>query len=149
MSIGGVWVAAGHARRAHQGPATGTQTEKNNKFEATERGAETLAIPNAQEVCHSFLPGPSVQGSVDTTAQERLGREGSEQGIPEAKERDLFQTPRRFGKVRKALLKASSADWTCGFVRTIKCRLCPSADFGNWEDFKRHCKNMEAHPFEI
>jgi hypothetical protein len=86
---------------------------------------------------------------VDTAAQERLGAEGSEQGIPEAKERELFQIPRRLGKVYKALLKASPADWACGYVPTLKCRLCPSADFGHWEDFKRHCKYMEAHPFEI
>jgi hypothetical protein len=93
--------------------------------------------------------GQASRGRWATTAQERLGGEGSEQGIPEATERDLFQIPRRLGKVYKALLKASSADWACGFVRTLKCRLCPSADFGNWEDFKRHCKYMEAHPFEI
>jgi hypothetical protein len=130
MGINGVLVAAGHASRAHLEPATGTPEDKTNKFEATERGAGTLAIPNVQEVCRSFLPGPSVQGSVGTTAQERLGGEGSEQGITEATERDVFQIPRRLGKVYKALLKASSADWTCGFVRTLKCRLCPSADFG-------------------
>jgi len=89
---------------------------------------------------------------VGATAQERLGGERSGpsgQGIPEATERDLIQIPRRLGKVHKALLKASSADWTCGSVRTIKCRLCPSADFGHWEDFKRHCMYMEAHPFEL
>jgi hypothetical protein len=36
-----------------------------------------------------------------------------QQGIPEATERDLFQIPRRLGKVYKAPLKASSADWAC------------------------------------
>jgi len=34
-------------------------------------------------------------------------------------------------------------------VTVLKCRLCPSAAFSNWEDFKRHCKYMGAHPFEI
>ncbi|KAI0289354.1 hypothetical protein BC826DRAFT_1187839 [Russula brevipes] len=141
MSVNGVLVAAGHASRAHQQPAR-TPAEKNDIFEAVECGAGTLAIPNVQEVCQYFLPGPTVQGSVSTTAQERLGGEGSGQGIPEATERDLIQIPRRLGKVHKALLQASSADWISGFVRTIKCRLCPGADFGHWEDYKRHCMYM-------
>jgi len=28
----------------------------------------------------------------------------------------------------------------------LKCRLCPDAAFGNWEDFKRHCDLMEVQP---
>ncbi|KAI0284924.1 hypothetical protein BC826DRAFT_129985 [Russula brevipes] len=143
MGINGVLVAAGHASRAHQ-RLPGPQKNKD-KFEAAERGAGTLAIPNVQEVCHSFdrakRPGVGRHNCARTA-----GGEGSGQGIPEATERGLIQIPRRLGKVHKALLQASSADWACGFVRTIKCQLCPSADFGHWEDYKRHCMYMEAHP---
>ena len=62
---------------------------------------------------------------------------------------DLFRIPRRLSKVHKALLEALSEDWACGAVCVLKYRLCPSADFRNWEDFKKHCKYMEVHLFEI
>jgi len=46
----------------------------------------------------------------------------------------------------KALLAATQADWT---RREIKCRLCPDTRLKTWEDFKRHCDTMEAHPLKI
>jgi hypothetical protein len=45
--------------------------------------------------------------------------------------------------VNKAL-EGSSKDWASGTIRVLKCRLCSSADFSNWEDFKRHGKYMEV-----
>lgn len=51
--------------------------------------------------------------------------------------------------MHKALLEGSSDDWAHGTIRVLECRLCPSADFSSWEDFKTHRKYMEVHPFEI
>jgi hypothetical protein len=31
----------------------------------------------------------------------------------------------------------------------LKCRLCPGADFSDFDDFKRHCDSAEAHPAKI
>ncbi|KAH8983102.1 hypothetical protein EDB92DRAFT_1891820 [Lactarius akahatsu] len=31
----------------------------------------------------------------------------------------------------------------------IKCRLCPTERFKNWEYFCRHCRDSEEHPAEI
>ncbi|KAI9511933.1 hypothetical protein F5148DRAFT_1167671 [Russula earlei] len=42
-----------------------------------------------------------------------------------------------------------AADWARGAVRALKCRLCPDADFSNWEDYKRHSDTAEAHPRSI
>jgi hypothetical protein len=172
MAIKRVLVAAGSTSRACQKPITETPIEQN-KSKAAERGAGELAAPNVHEVYPRFLLGPSVQGSTVTTVQgappqvagseqgatwhhvggtvERQQEAGyeAEDGRPEATEKDHFRIPRRLDKVYKALLEASTEDWARGAVRVLKCRLCPNADFGNWEDYKRHCRFMEAHPHEI
>jgi hypothetical protein len=64
-------------------------------------------------------------------------------------ERGHFRIPKRLSQRHKGLLKATSEDLTRGTVRELKCQLCPGADFSNWEDFRRHCNLMEAHPLKI
>ncbi|KAI0301422.1 hypothetical protein BC826DRAFT_989455 [Russula brevipes] len=175
MAIERVSVAAGSTSRTRQKPIRVTETPTNHKdkSKAEERGAGELAALNTHEVYPRFLLGPSVHGSTITTVQGAPPRvAGSEQGAtwhyvggtveqqpeagdeaehgrPEATGKDHFQIPRRLGRVYKALLEASTEDWTRGTVRVLKCRLCPSADFGNWADFKRHCRFSEARPYEI
>ncbi|KAI0293562.1 hypothetical protein BC826DRAFT_1014842 [Russula brevipes] len=142
-----------------QKPITETPIDIKGKSKVAERGAGELAAPNTHEVYPRFLLGPSVQGSTVTTVQGAPPRvAGSEQGatwhhvggtVERQQEAGPLPNPERLGKVYKALLEASTEDWARGAVRVLKCRLCPSADFGNWGDFKRHCRFSEAHPSEI
>ena len=46
----------------------------------------------------------------------------------------------------QALLAATRINWEWEMISGIKCRLCPDTKFKKWEDFKRHCDTMEAHP---
>jgi hypothetical protein len=62
---------------------------------------------------------------------------------------DHFKIPKKFKVEHKALLAATEADWARGAIREIKCRLCPDTELKKWEDFKRHCNTMEAHPLKI
>lgn len=170
----GVSEAGGSTNRTHQKPATGTLVDFHGKSKAVRRGAERLAPPNAQGVYHGFLQGPSLlQESMGTIAQERQPWvEGSAEaamwhradgamqeqqeiyGVNDgefvaAEDRHLFYFTRRLSNRHSALLVATPADWARGAVPALKCRLCPSAGFSNWDDFKRHCDAMEAHPLEI
>jgi hypothetical protein len=165
--------AAGSTGRARQNPATMTPGVYNRKFEAAERGAGRLALPNAHGIYHRILPGPSVQGEttgtaaqvqlpwvegseesaawqyVSSVAQPQLVISSAKDGEQEEAESDPFRIPKRLGERHRGLLKATSDDWARGTVRELKCRLCPGAAFSNWEDFKRHCDLMEAHPLKI
>ena len=168
----GVLEAGRPTTRTRHKPAARTPESNGNKSMAVGRGAERLATPNARGVYHRFLQGPSVQQeSLGTTAQEQpLWAEGSVQGVtwhhmggvvrqeekeghkdgrPEEPESKFFRISKRLNKRHRALLEATSADWARGAIRVLKCRLCPSAGFGNWNDFKRHCDSMEAHPLKI
>ncbi|KAI0297592.1 hypothetical protein B0F90DRAFT_1738387 [Multifurca ochricompacta] len=60
-----------------------------------------------------------------------------------------FWIPKRMKDRHRALLLATKADWDRRTIGELKCRLCPRAGFGSWEDFKRHCDTMEAHPLCI
>jgi hypothetical protein len=64
--------AAGPTSRARQKSATRTLAISHDKFEAAGRGAGRLVSPDAHEVYHEFLPGPSVQQGLVTTAQGEL-----------------------------------------------------------------------------
>jgi hypothetical protein len=44
---------------------------------------------------------------------------------------------------------AMQANWERKAVDVLKCRLYPSADFNDWEDFKHHCDTAEAHSAKI
>ena len=172
MATNGVLGVAWHTSRARRKPSAKTPVRFNGKSEAAGRGAERLAPLNAHELYHRFLLGPSVQKeSTETPAQEKLpwveGREqeatwqhensavqpqeaiSSTSGIEEDAAGELFKIPKRLSERHKGLLKATPEDWTRGAIREPKCRLCPGAAFSNWEDFKRHCDLMEAHPLRI
>jgi hypothetical protein len=164
--------AGGPISRAHQMPMTRTLVDIKSKSEVAGRGAGKLAVPNAHEVYSQSLPGPSVQQElVVTTAQGELPWiEGSTEEVSwnhtdsimwqqeavnganeesEDEERRYFRIPRRLSQRQKRLLEATPDDLAHGTVRELKCRLCPEAVFGNWEDYRRHCKYTEAHPIEL
>ena len=133
-----------------------------------------LAAQNAQELYHRFPLGPSAQESTEVTAWENQpwveGREqiamwqhensvvqpqevsssGTEVGQEdEDAEGALFSIPKRLSQRHSGLLNATAEDWARAFVRVLKCKLCPDAGFCNWEGFKRHCDQSEAHPFRL
>ncbi|KAI0299792.1 hypothetical protein BC826DRAFT_712480 [Russula brevipes] len=116
---------------------------------------------------------PWVEGSeqratwhhVDGVVKRQEGGYEVEDGRPEATERDPFRIPRRLktqqgtqgppqsfagGLGTRRCPHAQALKPHFGRVDTrvtvLKCRLCPSAAFSNWEDFKRHCKYM-GQPF--
>jgi hypothetical protein len=165
--------AGGSTSRAYQMPTTRTLEEIKCKSEAVGRGAGKLAVPNAYEVYSQFLPGPSVQQElVVTTAQgeqpwiegsaedatwgytssvmwQQEAVNGANDGESEDEERRYFRIPRRLSQRQMGLLEATPDDLARGMVRELKCRLCPDAGFGNWEDYRRHCNYTEAHPIEL
>ena len=143
MAINGVLGAKGHTSRARK-PSTRTPTRSNDKSEAAGRGAERLAVQNAQEFYHRILLGPSTQESMETTAWENLPWvEGREQEVTwqhensvvqsqevsssatEVKEEEgaegaLFPIPKRLSERHSGLLNATAEDWARGFVRVLK-----------------------------
>ena len=167
----GVLEAAGSTSRARHKSATKTPVSISCISEAVGRGAGRLAAPNAHEVYHQFLPGPSVRELAGTTALGKPPRiVGSEQEATrhyasvvaqrqvlrsnskeaeEDEEGGHFQIPKRLSQRHRSFLAASSEDLERHTVKELKCRLCPRAGFSNWEDFKRHCDVNEAHPLEI
>jgi len=175
MAVNGVLEAVRHTRTARRKQVTRTPvTEINDKFEVAGRGAEMLAAQNAQELYHRFPLGPSAQESTEVTAWENQpwveGREqiamwqhensvvqpqevsssGTEVGQEdEDAEGALFSIPKRLSQRHSGLLNATAEDWARAFVRVLKCKLCPDAGFCNWEGFKRHCDQSEAHPFRL
>ena len=171
MDVNGVLEAAGStSSRARHKSATKTRVGIDDKSEAAGRGAEKLAAPYVHEVYHQFLPGPSVQKELmGTTAQGQLPWvEGSEEeltlhyeiSVVQQRPEDIsardgerrdggFRISTRLSQRHRDLLLATSDDWERGAVDVLKCRFCPGAAFGNWEDFKRHCDLSEAHPLKL
>ncbi len=170
MAVSGVLGAAGSTSRAYHKSATRTPVVINNKSEAEGRGAGKLAAPNAHEVYHQSPLGSSAQRVLmGAIAQGKLPwNEGSEGELTEQyassaveqqdtaisakngeREDEAFRIPKRLSERHRGFLLATSDDWGSGTVGLLKCRFCPSAAFGNWEDFKRHCDFSEAHPLKI
>ena len=168
----GVLEAAGSTSRAPLKSATETPVEVSAISEAVGRGAGMLAAPNAHEVYHQLLPGPSVQELAGTIALGEPSQiEGSEveatqhyaSGVVQKQvlygnakvgervdqERARFRIPKRLRQRHRSLLVATSEDLARETVQELKCRLCPGTGIGNWEDFKRHCDFTEAHPLKI
>jgi hypothetical protein len=173
MVVNRVSEAVGSTSRVHQKSATRTLEGYHRISEAAGRGAGRLAAPNAHEVYHEFLPGPSVQQElVVTTAQGELPWiEGSEEEatlnhinsvVPQQDivnsandgeranvEGGRLQIPKRLSARQMGLLEATPDDWARGTVRALKCRLCPRAAFNGWEGYRRHCDVNEAHPVKL
>ena len=165
--------AAGTSKARHK-PASRTPNDKIEKSKTAGCGAGRLAATTAQEVHQQYLRGPSVQqvlvgataprqliwveGSVaggswhhDNVQQEQATETSGPEsdGDEEQEERELFGIPKRLKERQRALLAATPADWKRKAVDMLKCRLCPGADFSDWEDYKRHCDTAEAHPAGI
>jgi len=60
-----------------------------------------------------------------------------------------FVIPKRLIPRHRGFLLATSNDWARGSVEALKCRLCPGAEFSNWDLYKRHCDLSEAHPLKL
>jgi hypothetical protein len=67
----------------------------------------------------------------------------------EQAEDEPFRIPGGMEERHKALLAATPDDWGRKTVAALKCRLCPGADFWDWQDFTRHCDTAETHPWKI
>jgi hypothetical protein len=174
MAVNGALEAARHTRKARRKPVTRTPVKEfNSLFEVAGRGAERLAAQDAQELNHRFLLGPSTQEVTEATVWENQpwveGREqeatwqqessavepqevsSSATVVEQAEDAEaaLFRIPKRLNERHSGLLNATAEDWARALVRALKCRLCPEAGFCNWEGFKRHCDQSEAHPFKL
>jgi hypothetical protein len=164
MEVNEVLESRWPSNRAHHKSATRTPTETNVKSKTVGCGAGKLVATTAQEVSHQYLLGPSVQqvlmwptapekptwveGSVERgTQHHENGMVGPQVLSKQLKE--LFKIPPRLKERHRALLAATQADWERAAVDVLKCRLCPDADFSDFEDFKRHCDTSEAHPSKI
>jgi hypothetical protein len=170
MAVDGVLEWAVTSNDRHK-PATRALARIDSMSKSVGRGAERLAATKVQGVCHQSLLGPSVQqGSMEATAPgQPTWTEGSVEGVKprhissvvqqrasteddkheEQVESELFRIPRRLEMRHQALLATTQADRKREAVDVLKCRICPGADFSNWEDFKRHCDAAEAHPVKI
>ena len=62
---------------------------------------------------------------------------------------DLREIPGTLTERHRSMLLTTQAERERGGVRTIKCKLCPDAQFGSWATFRRHCKECEMHPVEL
>jgi hypothetical protein len=149
----GILKAARSAARTHHELVARIPTKTSNTPKAAGRGAERLATPSAQGICHQPLPGPSfqrgwvveaadgkltwVEESVDEEAAHHIGK--AEQKQKEEATNKLFEIPRKFEPGHRSLLQASESDFARRAVQEIKCRLCPDEKFKNFQDYKRHC----------
>jgi hypothetical protein len=170
MAVSGVLGAAGSMSRAHHNSATRNPVVINRKSEAVGHGAGKLAAPNVHEVyCQSPLGSSAQRVLMRTIAQGELPwDEGSEDELTEQYTNSAVELqdivisvkdgergdegliiPKRLSLRHRGFLWATSEDWERGTINVLKCRLCPDAGFGNWEDFKRHCDFSEAHPLKI
>jgi hypothetical protein len=143
----GVSEIRGHADNTHHEGVTRTPQDINRKSKALNHGAERHAASSAQGIPNQFLQGPNNQEFMGMILQgQLLSAEGSVQGVEDS---SVFCIPKRLDKRHRGLLAATSVELARGVIPAIKCQLCPDADFSNWEDFKRHCDYMEAHPLNI
>jgi hypothetical protein len=173
MADRGVSEAAGSTSRARQKSVSRTLIENHSRFDAAGRGAGMLAAPNAHEVYHEFLPGPSVQqelvvtspqgelpwieGSAEEATQDHSSSvvwqqgvvNGANDGEREDVEAPIFRFPKRLSPRQRGLLVATPDDLACRTIRELRCRLCPDTVLKHWADFKRHCQFSEAHPLRL
>jgi hypothetical protein len=87
-----------------------------------------------------WFEGSAEEEAEYSTVQHKHKQEG-------AQDKQL-KIPKTFKPGHKALLAATEADWSRGAIQEIKCRLCDTR-LKTWDDFKRHCDTMEAHPLKI
>jgi hypothetical protein len=129
------------------------------KPEEAGRGAERLATPSSQGIYYQSLPGPSFQqgwsadaaDGTPTRVEGRVDEEVAHHTDKTVQQRNekagLFYIPRIFRPEQWLLLQTTEADIARGAVEAIKCRLCPKAQLKNFEEFKRHCRTSETHPW--
>ena len=150
------------ARTGHKPVAWVPESKSNNKPKEAGREAERLATPNPQEIHHRSLQGPGfqqgwvvepaegqptlIEGSVEVEVMYPIGSSEQQQEQQGVKK---FPFPKTFKPVHKALLASTPQDWSDGGIDQIQCKLCPGTELKGWEEFKRHCGTVEAHPFII
>jgi len=154
------------ARARHKPVARIPKAKISRKPKEAGRGAERLVTPNAQGVYHQSSPGPSfqqgwaaeaadgqliwVEGRVEEEVSHHNDSTTQQQQQQEKGGNDKrFKIPKKFKEGHKALLVATEAELERGAVQEIKCRLCPDIKLKTWENYKRHCDTMEAHPLKL
>lgn len=161
----GVPEAAQAVPRTCQKPAAENTKDENAHIEMR-RGGERF-VPNQTSNAQGVYRRPLLRSSlnhgyavdapdgqmiwyVEGSVEEEAEHDNTVQQQRQEKTEDRqFKFPKVFEKEQKALLVATETDWACGAIREIKCRLCPDTKLKTWEDFKRHCNTMEAHPLKI
>jgi hypothetical protein len=175
MGTTGVLGVAGTTNKTRNKPATRTQELENGKSKTVGHGAGRLVSTTTQGVYHRPLLGTRaqqalvgaiapgqltwVEESVDGESSYHHSRvvqkvevQSTEYGGDNENRNandELFVIPRRLDARHRALLVATPADWQRKAVKELKCRICPGADFSDWDDYKRHCDTSEAHPAKI
>ncbi|KAF8272235.1 hypothetical protein EI94DRAFT_1718792 [Lactarius quietus] len=121
-----------------------TQQATNCKSKAAGRGAGRLASTTARDVSQGSM-GALVQAQPSWIEEREVemrhdtGSAAPQQIVPQSAE----------NAEDRSMLQTTQADEERGAVRHIKCKLCPTARFGQWETYKRHCKTCEKHPAEL
>ncbi len=149
----GILAARPTTRSRHQPAARITGPRINNGAKKAGREAEKLATPNLQGSHHQSSLGPRFQqGWAEEDADGQLiwvKGDVEEKLVPQqkqqAQEYKLVQTRQTFEIGCNAVLAATQPNWTRGAAQEIKCRLCRNARLKTWDEFKYHCKCMEAH----
>ena len=85
---------------------------------------------------------------------QNAGDSASQPVVPQSAEiaedgEKLYDIPGNLSARHRLMLQMTQADEERGAVSDIKCKLCPTARFGSWETYKRHCKSCEKHPSEL
>ena len=148
---------AASTKRTRRPRVIRTQQRTNRTFKAAERGAERIAFTTARGLYHRSLLGLSVpQGSVGLLTQEQpswveereqvdtrrdMGSSVPQQIAVQGNTEDgegLREIPGTLTERHRYMLLTTQAERERGGVRTIKCKLCPDAQFGSWATFWRH-----------
>ncbi|KAH9012117.1 hypothetical protein EDB84DRAFT_1444831 [Lactarius hengduanensis] len=150
-------------KRTHHTPATSAQKhDENNTYDSTTQSREARTITAQELYLHQLLGSSAPQETVEFPEQEHLeGREQSEtqhdsrsmmsphSGGSAEGGQGLYAIPSTLTERQRLMLQTTEDDLERGAVHVIKCKLCPTAELGSWQCFRRHCKTSENHPAEL
>ncbi|KAH9018793.1 hypothetical protein EDB83DRAFT_175080 [Lactarius deliciosus] len=150
-------------KRTHHMPATSAQKrDKKYTYDSTTQSRDARTITAQELYLHQLLGSSATQETVGFPEQELL--EGMERSETQHNKRrivsphtggsaeggdGLYAIPRTLTERQRLMLQTTEDDVERGAVRVIKCKLCPTAELGSWQCFRRHCKASENHPAEL
>ncbi|KAH9066098.1 hypothetical protein EDB83DRAFT_2551788 [Lactarius deliciosus] len=159
------WVleeAEGSTKTAHHTLATSAQQQdKKHTYDSTVQSREARTITAQGLYPHPLLGSSAQQETVGFPGQEQLEGRGPletqhdscgmvplrTEGSPETQ--DLYVIPSTLTERQRLMLQTTDDDVERGAVRVIRCKLCPTAELGSWQCFRRHCHTSEDHPAEL